>query len=103
DGYRPEISLSVYFWTPLRSRSFPPETTLPAQKRPPHRPASPLRYSLVSSSNLSFNAESSLKSIAERLSLSWSARLAPRITEVMTGLARTHAIERTGRDTPCSF
>jgi hypothetical protein len=39
---------------------------------------------------------------AAKVSVSWSGLLAPRITEVMAGLARIHAMDRVASDTPSS-
>src|SRR3984885_4950211 len=51
----------------------------------PYFPASPLRNSMLTSSSLVINAQSSLQSAAARVSVSCSTRLAPRMTEVMAG------------------
>jgi hypothetical protein len=55
---------------------------------------------MLTSSSLVFNALSSLQSAAASVSVSCSTRLAPRMTEVIAGLASSQATDNVVIDVP---
>lgn len=99
--YRLDVGKQDFYRPPI----LPPASALQlfVQMISAHRAASPRRYSAVSSSNCFLTSPSSARSAAESVSDNLSRRLAPRITEVMTGFASTHTIASVASSLPRSF